>query len=255
MKSIILLILPLLTFSQPEVNHIYFAAVTKDCYSEFNSDGKQAKLFEVQVIPVVNFDDGYSKKFEFYEDGIKYEIREDYVYCPDSTKTQITSLSETWRDSVRLNTIEYSKNWRKIEMERANELYAKAKSQGIAITDYNVNDESEYTNGTGYSIDFVNAGKKTIKYIWFTLNAYNRVKDFISTKVVKAMGPIKPSYSGSGSFSYVWHTDLVNTVKLTGIKIQYMDGTFFVAKKPKDAFLSERCAYLLFGDPLELNEE
>ncbi len=251
-----MLFLPLLVFSQTEANHVYFAAIKTDCYSEYNSEGKQTKLYNLQVIPIVNyFGESYSKKYEFYDDGIKYEIREDYVYCPDSTRTQIESLSETWRDSVRLKTIEYSKSWRKIEMERANELYAKAKAQGIAITDYSVKDESEYTNGTGYSIDFVNAGKKTIKYIWFTLSAYNRVKDFISTKVVKAMGPIKSGYSGSGSFSYVWHTDLVETVKLTGIKIQYMDGTFFVAKKPKDAFLSERCAYLLFGDPLEQYEE
>jgi hypothetical protein len=39
-------------------------------------------------------------------------------------------------------------------------------------------------------------------------------------------GPIKPDENGSYNFKYTWFTDLVQRVKITQIKVQYMDGSF-----------------------------
>lgn len=105
-------------------------------------------------------------------------------------------------------------------------------SKGLCIIEWSIFDESEHTDGTSFKINVLNPTKKTIKYLWFTLVGYNPVGDKVfertkqSTSItLKAVGPIAPDENGSYNFDYVWFTDLVETAKITQIKIQFMDGS------------------------------
>lgn len=106
------------------------------------------------------------------------------------------------------------------------------KTKGLAILEWHIYDESEYTEGTSFQIEYYNPTNKTIKYITTTLVGYNPVGDKVYnirkqsyTCQVKSVGPIEPESSGSYSFDYVWFTDMVETAKIISITVQYMDGT------------------------------
>ncbi|MEI9946677.1 MAG: hypothetical protein WDN26_20945 [Chitinophagaceae bacterium] len=108
----------------------------------------------------------------------------------------------------------------------------KYKNYGIIILNSQLKDESEYTDGTGYSIEVYNIGVKTIKYITINVVAYNPVKDKVFsskyksyTATLRGVGPINPSSTGSYSFDYVWFSDLPETSKIISIKLQFMDNT------------------------------
>ena len=62
---------------------------------------------------------------------------------------------------------------------------------------------------------------------------------------VKSIGPIKPDESGLYTFEYVWYTDIVETAKITNIKIQYMDGTFKTITVPDKVIMSDSLLKIL----------
>lgn len=128
------------------------------------------------------------------------------------------------------------------------------KQNGLAILSWRLNDESEFTEGTGLKITFSNRSNKTIKYIWTSIVGYNSVGDKVvdpkkrvSSIQVKSVGPIRPNNSAEFEFNYIWFTDLVDNAKITYIKVQYMDGTTKTINHPveitldKDLFLD--CFY------------
>jgi hypothetical protein len=125
-------------------------------------------------------------------------------------------------------------------------------SKGLVILDWSFYDESEYTEGTSIKISVINPTKKNIKYLWFTFSGYNAVDDLIidtikgkSKVTVKGVGPISPSESGDYEYDYVWHTDLVQRVKIDQVKVQFMDGSFKTILIPKQITLDNSFLELL----------
>lgn len=106
------------------------------------------------------------------------------------------------------------------------------KKYGIGLISYHATDD-DYATGANFSI--FNPTSKTIKYIWFTVAGVNPVGDLVKTgngyyKTLKAIGPIEPDNVGEWSFNYVWLTDIVEHLKISTIKIQYMDGSLKTIK-------------------------
>lgn len=102
------------------------------------------------------------------------------------------------------------------------------KKFGIGLINYRATDDG-YATGANFFI--FNPSNKTIKYIWFTVGGKNPVGDLVKTnvgyyKTLKAIGPIESKSVGEWTFDYVWLTDVVEDIKISTIKIQYMDGTF-----------------------------
>jgi hypothetical protein len=119
----------------------------------------------------------------------------------------------------------------------------RTKPYGLCIFEWSHYDESEYTEGSSVKIQAYNTSNKTIKYIWFSFIGYNAVDDKVSSrgKVIqtyKGIGPIKPKTSASYTFEYVWLNDLVETAKISSIKIQYMDGSIKLISTPNKIILS-----------------
>ena len=121
----------------------------------------------------------------------------------------------------------------------------KCAPKGLSVLDWSYYDESEYTDGTSVNVSVYNPTKKKIKYLWFTFIGYNAVNDVVVDRLkgtskitVKGIGPINPEETGTYKYDYVWHTDLVDTAKISQIKVQYMDGTFKTILNPKEVTIS-----------------
>jgi hypothetical protein len=92
--------------------------------------------------------------------------------------------------------------------------------------------ETEYLKYPGFKVSIFNCkNSKTIKYTWFTLTAYNPVDDIVGTKTLQAIGPVYPLKIAEYAFESVFLSKIVDYIKISGIKIQYMDGSVLVFNK------------------------
>lgn len=81
-------------------------------------------------------------------------------------------------------------------------------------------------------IAVVNGSKKAIKYITFYFEGYNSVDDKVGmTKILKGIGPINYMNRGVYNFENVWLTNIVETISIPQIKVEYMDKSVKIFKK------------------------
>lgn len=194
-----------------------------------------------------------SEKFEYYEiafKGAKY-----FIYKDEIVFTKISNGSEVLFDDllkVPFDKLDGFKNYgvkisEYMEISRkdkAMKFIENCKPFGIVLLRNSIYDESEYTEGTSFGFQIQNLSNKTIKYITVNLIGYNSVNDKIiekgtSIKTVKGVGPIPKNEAASFNYKYVWFTDLVETFKITSLKIQYMDGSIKNIDNPKLISLSQ----------------
>lgn len=69
------------------------------------------------------------------------------------------------------------------------------KTHKFVITEAQVYDESEYTDGTGYRFEIYNGYDKTIKYVTITFKGMNAVDD-----------PVRSSSSGGDNVKKMYRT-------------------------------------------------
>lgn len=111
-----------------------------------------------------------------------------------------------------------------------------AKPYGIVVNGYSYVEKNGLDT---FYISFMNLTKgQTIKYVWITVDAINPVDDIVCTKTLRAIGPIE--YSSHGR--YVFDNEFISYrtidhIKISGIKIQFMDGIFKEVPKPKLKFI------------------
>ncbi len=257
--KILFLLLPFLCYSQIKVNDpVYALGILNEDTSlgkitnEFCDFKPQIELYKNEPLlltGVLNCDKYVSIKFfEVYHNGEKYLINQEYVTTTDETKERLTLMDSITKSKITEMSKSFSVKMEEDVLKEAKKYLVGAKANGIAVKDWSFYDESDYTSGTGYSITFKNLEKKTIKYVTLTLKALNPVNDLIAIKSVKCVGPINPNEIGKYDFNYVWLSDLVDSVIVTGIKIQFMDGSFKTAPKPKNSFLNKKCYNLLFPE-------
>ena len=103
--------------------------------------------------------------------------------------------------------------------------------KAISITEYGLC-EPNYVGGCDFYLSYINNSSKTIKYLYWTGIAYNRVNDLAYCEIRRSavcngweQGPIEPQEEGGGEWSCVIYNNWAETMKLTNIRIEYMDGT------------------------------
>lgn len=174
---------------------------------------------------------GYKKdSYEIVYKGKLYFVSERNLTIHPDTKNLILSWDAERQDSFRQKALGLGIQLHLKKLEEALKWLKGTSASGLAIYKRQVYDESEYTEGTGIEFELLNTSKKTIKYITFSFTGYNAVDDRVITagaamKTRKGIGPIEPDNSAAYTFEYVWHTDIVEYVRLNSIKIQYMDGS------------------------------
>ncbi len=150
-----------------------------------------------------------------------YEILPENILEFKDTAHRYLKLKNDYDSLIRLSTLY--------------EALSKAEKSGIGILELKAYDESDYTKGTGLKITVLNPGKKIIKYLNFGFTGFNAVDDKVGNVVnKKGTGPIEPKDYATYKFEYCWFTDIVQYVKLTSLKIDYMDGTSKQVSHPDD---------------------
>lgn len=187
-----------------------------------------------------------NKFFTVLFENVEYLIECPFVSISDTNfYTQLMSMTEDKKEAFRNHAFKVMNALNLMEQVKVAKFVKNAVAQGLFIENWSFYDESEYTNGTGIKFEVINTANKTIKYISFTLLGLNGVGDPVKGKLgantitVKGVGPIEPHQSGSYDFEYAWLSDLIQEVKITSVKIQYMDNTFKVISNPQSVIITD----------------
>jgi hypothetical protein len=213
----------------------------------------------VQISGTANCKYSYGNSYDFYE--IIYRNKPYFI-----KKSNLHTVDDSIYSKISGMDIESKEKFKKYATETADILYhkhlndaikfiEKCAPKGLTVFDWSYYDESEYTDGMSAKVTVYNPTKKKIKYLWFTFIGYNAVNDVIIDRLkgtskitVRGIGPIEPDESGTYKYDYVWHTDLVDTAKISQIKVQYMDGTFKTILNPKEVTISDKLYDVLKTD-------
>lgn len=187
--------------------------------------------------------------------GEKYLLKsEDMLfYDIEGFQDYFLRLSDADKSTFELNAIKYEKILQAKHHNDFKNLLEKSKLSGITLLNYGFYRKNEYSDAVSVDVSFYNTGRKVIKYIWFTFIGINPVGDRVidkytgsANKTLKGVGPVEPDDVGAYSFDDVWYSKLIKDIKVTNIKIQYMDGAIKTVKPNKDNMLSrEIYNYLL----------
>lgn len=185
--------------------------------------------------------------------GKEYMIRKSDVVVSEAKTKMIEQMSPDEAQRFHDNAIETSTY---VYRERAREALGQlraTKPSGLAIIDSGIYDESEYTEGTSFRVKVFNPTSKPIKYVWFTLIGYNAVDDVVrsrgqSSLTMRGIGPVEAEGIAAWSFKYVWLTDIVESYRISQVKVQYMDNSTKVIAKPSAITINEAAYRLLFEE-------
>lgn len=122
--------------------------------------------------------DAYYNGKQFYISTNDVELNTENIFRLDSLRLATESVQDHFN-------IEVKKLALALYLRQIDEIlnyYEIHKPYGLSIVTWRVYDESEYTDGTGFSIDVINPTKKTIKYITLNLIGYNSVNDRVLSK-------------------------------------------------------------------------
>ena len=188
--------------------------------------------------------------------GKAFFMKADDVKLSQEGKVKLDSLENCsnevqelfWNKTLLLNKALYLK--RLDDVLKEVESYSK---YGLAIKNWDVYDESEYTDGTGIRITFLNPTEQVIKYISLSFQGYNAVDDPYGRPVSKrCVGPIGPKETASYNFEYVWLSDIVEYAKIRSITVTYKNGTTKIISKPSAIMLSDKALETIFtSSPVE----
>lgn len=222
--------------------------------------GTKVLVTDIQKWKKLNSNE-FQEYFEILYNNKTYYLESDKIIIDENYYSQLLTMDYF----VKLNFKENTKTTAKIifddELLKAITFIEKCEAKGLVILDWSFYDESEYIDGTSVKISVYNPTKKKVKYLWFTFIGYNAVDDVIIDRLkmtskitMKGIGPINPEESGTYEYDYVWHSDLVQKVKIFQIKVQYMDGTFKTILNPNEVIIDKQLYEVLKEPEKDQNE-
>jgi hypothetical protein len=192
------------------------------------------------------------KKYYIVENkGNKVMINARYIKIEsDLSFNEIYSITQNkvYKQAAVLYSEELNDNGKK-EFQNYIE---KQRAVGIILLDYSVDDVSEVTDGVNASFEVFNPTNKVIKYVTFYVSGINPVGDVVynvrqhsNISEFRGVGPIKPNESANYEWEYAWFTDVVEKLKITKVKIQYMDGSTKIVTNTKSLILPSKFEFQL----------
>jgi hypothetical protein len=234
--------------------------IRKDSWggSDFDSricfTGADKYFIEGMAISIIGYKTCFSRSdnktqnyIEFYYNKEIYFTEAENVFIGENISFEILkSIIDTDKSTYAINAFKLSELMFASYQSKALRLIESSVAKGLVIIDYSLTDESEYTESTSLSVEFYNPTNKTIKYIWFTVTGLNPVGDAVfnafkgsSKFALKGVGPIPSKTSSKFEFKNAWFTDLVETVIINSVKVQYMDGSIKTITNPKSIMMSQ----------------
>lgn len=113
------------------------------------------------------------------------------------------------------------------------------RDKNIVLVNWSFSYSNEYSSFVDIDINLINPYKQKIKYAYITFQAFNPVGDIVkspkgkTTETVTAIGPIEYSQDGTYKFENVFYSKVIDSMKITSIKIQFFDGTTKTIPFPK----------------------
>jgi hypothetical protein len=211
-------------------NDFYYKVSNKDIqyYSKWNKSSLRNYIIQCEIKSDGNI-------YITLTDSSRYKTKKEILEQEEMRIKRETELEES---RIKIETAE--------KLRKTKLLMSRLSSQGIAIIDYQAFDVSDVTEGTGFEIRLFNPTKKTIKYVSISFYGINPVGDKVQVEFkntyinkVKCVGPIKPFEGAEYNFEYQWFNDLVQSVKLVSLNIQYMDGSIRNYSDFKNIILNE----------------
>lgn len=222
-----------------------------DGYSKYPQPSKDAMLFVSGYTSCNKFGTGalYFIKVMYGSNEYYSPINlNDKVYRYNGSRTFSDFMD--WYDGLSIEDKKSIKNIAKElseisvlnEMKEMAETLNKYESLGIAILNAVPTDNYSMT---GAKFKIMNFSKQTIKYITFNFYGKNPVDDKViyrkGTYNVsrKGIGPVQKYGVSEWEFDDVWLTDIVETLRLFSVNIQYTNGTSRTIKITKSHWLNE----------------
>ncbi len=216
----------------------------------------------VSIVQVVYCDSQPTNYLEVYFGGKNYFIDKSTLLIDEKNNAALENNDKLNLVDIRFNAVSYPLSLEnpdftdeeliqivdeRIKIQAQKDLIKfnnKCSSLGLMISNYYVYDESDYTEGTSFSVQVYNPTAKTIKYIWLDIVGYDAVDEKViekgaSKKSVKCIGPIEPEGFSTYQFDYVWFTDIVDYSKIGTIKVQYMDKSIKTILKGQSVVLTD----------------
>ncbi len=117
--------------------------------------------------------------------------------------------------------------------------YSKLRTNNLFLYEWSWSYPNEYSSFTDISVTVLNPFKQKVKYLWFTFRAFNPVGDIVkdgltgkADKTVQGIGPIEYGDQGSYTFESVFYSKVIESMKVTQIKIQFFDGSVKTITNP-----------------------
>jgi hypothetical protein len=226
-----------------------FACYTENMqYGCWYNSGKFLKAGESIIIAGIENcikDSDTTHFFKIIVDSIILYVIEEHVATAPNIYNQINNFTSQQQLNFEQRAKYYASAIKYANLLRLSKFFKTCEKRGLQLLDWTLYDESEYTKGTGVKFDILNTGKKTIKYISFTIVGLNPVGDAVMAKMgvytitLKGVGPIEPDEAATFSFDYTWMSDLPETANIKSVKVQFMDNTFSTISNPKEIVMSE----------------
>ncbi len=235
---------------------LVYNIMEKYCHETKLNDKEIKKDTEVIISDLKYCKKGYSdypyEYFEIIYNNKIFYVEKEKIITEESYSNEISTMSDEFRLKFRENAIKIGDSVFQKKLNEVKSFINSCSTKGLVILDWSFYDESEYTQGTGIKISIINPTKKNIKYIWFTFSGYNAVDDLIFDRIkgkskitIKGIGPLNSGASGKYEYNYVWHSDLVQNVKINQIKVQFMDETFKTILVPTQITLTKNLLELI----------
>lgn len=186
-----------------------------------------------------------TSNYEVVVSGKRLFVDASAITLSPTESDKVKELSIESREQYFENAALLSRELRLYEVKNLLKFIETTRKAGLTIIKSSIEDVSEYTEGTSFSVTVSNPTDKTIKYIWFTVVGYNPVQDPVKdvfkggpALTVRAVGPIKKYETSGYKWDYMWHTNIVRSFKIKEIKVQYMDNSTRIIRDWRSISLS-----------------
>lgn len=174
------------------------------------------------------------------------------ISVPPAELERLRRLQDGDRDKYVTSAKIVAAATRREELARLEKIIESSRKAGITVVQASVAEASEYTEGMNFTVRVFNPTEKVVKYVWFTVIGYNAVNDPVEDGrngepgiTVRGIGPIAKDVVKFYQWKYMWHTNIVRSIRISEIKVQYMDNTTRTIRDIKSVTLSRGLANLL----------
>ena len=208
---------------EPEV---FYEAVPVGAYDSFKVKGKKGRAGRVSYVETYASRIREKKEEDFPKEKARWERAKFYADSVKRARAEQEAMPELTEEEKKQRNAAVAKR----VSELRKEIEETAGKYGIVVSAWNWKYPTKYSYAVDVTLSVINPTRKKIKYVWFTVAAYDavggRLSSFGETSVtVKGIGPIEPFETAAYEFENVFTSKVIDRMEIRSVKVQYFDGT------------------------------